>query len=88
MPPQTTPAASQLAEVARLRARLSVALEKRGPLLEIFDNVRRQHNIEFAELNRFQQLIIIAQAATDTSRSEWNWIQYELNLRLLDARHG
>lgn len=87
MPPQTTPAATQLAEVARLHTRLSLALDKRGSLLETFANVRRQHNMEFAELKRFQQLIIIAEAATDASRSEWNWIQYELDLRLLDAGH-
>lgn len=86
MPPQTTSTSFQLAEVARFRARLSVALEKRGPLLEALGELRTRHIVEFTELNKFQHQINQSQAAADAARSGNRMNQYDFHLQLVNEK--
>lgn len=86
MPAQTTPASSQLDEVAQLRARLSVAQDKRGPLQETLDNIRTRYTMEYAELNRFQTQINQSQAAADAARSEDRMSHYDFHHQLVNEK--
>ena len=86
MPPQTTPASSQLAEVAQLRVRLSVARDKRGPLQQTLDELRTRYTRQYAELNKFQQQINQSQAAADAARSENRMNHYDFHHQLVNEK--
>lgn len=86
MPPQITPISSQLAEVAHLRVRLSVARDKRGPLLETLDELRTRYTMKYAELNKFQHQINQSQAAADAARSENRMDVYDFHLQIVNEK--
>lgn len=87
MPPPTTSGPPQLAEIARLGVRLSVAQSKRGPLLETFNELKTRHSTEYSELNKFQQQIDKSQAAADLARSVHRMSEYQFHIQIVNEKN-
>lgn len=86
MPPPTTSTPSQLAEIARLGDRLSVARSKRGPLLETLDQLKTRHTMEYADLSKFQQQINSSQVVANAARSENRMNEYDFHMQIINEK--
>lgn len=86
MPPPTTSTPSQLAEIARLGDRLSVARSRRGPLLETLDQLKTRHTMEYADLSKFQQQINSSQAVANAARSENRMNEYDFHMQIVNEK--
>lgn len=86
MPPPTTSTPSQLAEIARLGVRLSVARSKRGPLLETLDELKTRHTMEYSDLSKFQHQINQSQAVADVARSENRMNEYQFHIQIINEK--
>lgn len=83
MPPPTTHNPSQVAEISRLSVRLSVAQNKRGPLLQTLRHLQTQHANQNAELSNIRNQIEQAQQEAQSASSNNLRAEYHNKLKVV-----
>lgn len=83
MPPPTTHNPSQVAEISRLSVRLSVAQNKRGPLLQTIRHLQTQQSNQNAELSNIRNQIEQAQQEAQSASSNNLRAEYHNKLKVV-----